>query len=230
MINGVDIDIKGLSLNISNTQILENINLSIKKGTIHCIIGPNGAGKTSLIRCLLGQLQFNGEIKISYEDNKNIGYVPQALFFEKSLPITVENFLSICFQKYPAFLGITKNKKEYFDKILDEVGLLEKKKRLLGNLSGGEMQRLLLAQAINPRPNLLILDEPFTGIDTLGEEYFINLIKSLKEEGVTILWIHHNISQVKEIADTVSCIKKTVKFSGDPKVELTDKRILEIYI
>ncbi|WP_029597469.1 ATP-binding cassette domain-containing protein, partial [Fusobacterium animalis] len=105
----------------------------------------------------------------------------------------------------------------------------EKKKRLLGNLSGGERQRVLLAQALFPRPNLLILDEPLTGIDKAGEDYFKEIIKELKKEGMTILWIHHNLTQVKELADTVTCIKKRVIFSGDPKEELKEDKIMRIF-
>lgn len=230
MVNGVSLNISNLFLELGNTKILENINMNVKKGEIHCLIGPNGGGKTSLLRCLLGQVPYKGSIHIEYEDDKIFGYVPQFLDFERTLPITVEDFLSICFQKKPCFLGIANNKKEYINNILEEVGLSNKRKRLLGNLSGGELQRLLLAQAINPRPNLLILDEPFAGIDSVGEAYFIDVIKKLNSEGITILWIHHNIKQVKEIADSVTCIKKTIQFSGDPKIELTDDKILDIYI
>lgn len=230
MINGAQIKICNLFLELGNTKILENINMTIKKGEIHCLIGPNGGGKTSLLRCLLGQVPYEGIIHLEYEDTKIFGYVPQVLDFERTLPITVEDFLSICYQNKPCFLGVSKAKKKYINNILDEVGLLEKRKRLLGNLSGGELQRLLLAQAINPRPNLLILDEPFAGIDGIGEKYFLDVIKKLKEEGITILWIHHNIKQVKDIADTVTCIKKSVQFTGDPKTELTDEKILSIYV
>ena len=182
MIKGIQIEIKNLSLNLGNTHILNNINLLIKRGEINCIVGPNGGGKTSLILCILGQVPYDGEIYLEYEENKKIGYVPQFIEFERSLPITVEDFLMLCYQRTPAFLGVTKKNKSYFDEILTEVGLQDKRKRLLGNLSGGELQRLLLAQAINPRPNLLILDEPFSGIDAIGEEYFMKVIKKLKKK------------------------------------------------
>ena len=158
MVKGIQIDIKNLSLNLGNTSILENINLRIEKGKINCLIGPNGGGKTSLIRCILGQVPYDGQIVLSYEDNNKIGYVPQFLEFERNSPITVEDFLMLCYQTSPAFLGVCRKNRKYFSEILEEVGLTEKRKRLLGNLSGGELQRLLLAQAINPRPNLLILD------------------------------------------------------------------------
>lgn len=230
MIKGAKVSFKNVSLSLNNTQILENVNFEIESGQIHCLIGPNGGGKTSLLKCLLGQMPYTGEISIEYEDELKFGYVPQVLEFERSLPITVEDFLMICYQKSPSFLGVSKKNKEYFNKILEEVGLKDKRKRLLGNLSGGELQRLLLAQAINPRPNILILDEPFTGIDSVGENYFLDVIQKLNKEGITIIWIHHNIKQVKAHSERVTCIKKTVCFSGDPIEALTHEKILDVYI
>lgn len=229
-INGASINIKNLSLNLGNTQILENINIDVKSGEIHSIIGPNGAGKTSLVRCILGQVPFEGSIEIDVEDKLILGYVPQSIIYEKTLPITVEDFLMLCYQKSPAFLGVEHNNKKLFDEILDKVGLLEKKKRLMGNLSGGELQRLLLAQAIYPTPNLLILDEPFSGVDVVAEKYFVEIIKKLKDEGITILWINHNVRQVKDCADSVSCIKRHLCFSGKTDEVLNMQSIMNIYL
>lgn len=229
-INGASISIKNLSLNLGNTQILENINIDVKSGEIHSIIGPNGAGKTSLVRCILGQVPFEGSIEIDVEDKLILGYVPQSITYEKTLPITVEDFLMLCYQKSPAFLGVEHNNKKLFDEILDKVGLLEKKKRLMGNLSGGELQRLLLAQAIYPTPNLLILDEPFSGVDVVAEKYFVEIIKKLKDEGITILWINHNVRQVKDCADSVSCIKRHLCFSGKTDEVLNIQSIMNIYL
>ena len=223
--SGILIEIKNLTLTLSNTKILKNINLTVEPGKIHCLVGPNGGGKTSLLRSILGQVPYEGEIYISYDKTKIIGYVPQYLDFEKSLPITVENFLSIVYQQKPCFLGVSGKYRKTIDDLLKRIGMYEKKKRLVGNLSGGEKQRLLLAQAIYPEPDLLILDEPFTGIDKLGEDYFKSVIKDLKNKGVTILWIHHNLKQVIEMADTVTCIKKEIQFSGEPKKVLDEEKI-----
>lgn len=228
-INGIQIDIKNLNLTLSNNEILKDINLTVKAGEIHCLVGPNGGGKTSLLRCILGQMPFEGEITMSYEKEKVIGYVPQSLDFEKTLPITVEDFMAMSCQSLPCFFGISRKHKEHIEELLKKLSVFEKRKRLLGNLSGGERQRVLLAQALHPHPNLIILDEPLTGIDKIGEEYFKNIIYELKESGVTILWIHHNLTQVRELADTVTCIRQNVIFSGDPKVELTDDKILRIF-
>ncbi len=227
--SGILIEIKNLTLTLSNTKILKNINLTVEPGKIHCLVGPNGGGKTSLLRSILGQVPYEGEIYISYDKTKIIGYVPQYLDFEKSLPITVENFLSIVYQQKPCFLGVSGKYRKTIDDLLKRIGMYEKKKRLVGNLSGGEKQRLLLAQAIYPEPDLLILDEPFTGIDKLGEDYFKSVIRDLKNKGVTILWIHHNLKQVIEMADTVTCIKKEIQFSGEPKKVLDEEKILTVF-
>ncbi|WP_315524200.1 metal ABC transporter ATP-binding protein [Fusobacterium massiliense] len=227
--NGIEIQIKDLNLILSGSEILKNINLTVKSGEIHCLVGPNGGGKTSFLRCVLGQMPFSGSIKMNYEEDKIIGYVPQVLDFERTLPITVEDFMAMTYQTRPCFMGISKKYKDEVDNLLRKLNVFEKKKRLLGNLSGGERQRVLLAQALFPKPNLLILDEPLTGIDKIGEDYFKNIIKELKEEGITILWIHHNLAQVRELADTVTCIKKEVIFSGDPKEELKEDKIMRIF-
>ena len=227
--NGLEISIKNLNLVLSGNEILEDINLTVKAGEIHCLVGPNGVVKPSLLRCILGQMPFTGSIDMKYEKDKIIGYVPQVLDFERTLPITVEDFMAMTNQIKPCFLGISKKYKAEVDDLLKRLGVFEKKKRLLGNLSGGERQRVLLAQALFPKPNLLILDEPLTGIDKAGEDYFKEIIKELKNEGMTILWIHHNLTQVKELADTVTCIKKKMIFSGDPKEELKEDKIMRIF-
>ncbi|CAM3111590.1 metal ABC transporter ATP-binding protein [Streptobacillus felis] len=229
MKKGVELSLKNVSLNLGGNQILRNINLDIKSGEIHCIIGPNGGGKSSLIKCLLSLMPFEGEIKMSYDEEKVIGYVPQNLDFDKTLPITVEDFLTMIFQDRPSFLGPNSETKEKIDSVLRKIDMIHKKKRMLGSLSGGELQRVLLAQSLYPEPNLLILDEPFSGIDTVCETYFLEMIKKLKDEGVTIIWIHHNLKQVIEVADKVTCIKGTVIFSGVPKEEIVEERIFDIF-
>ncbi|WP_073507915.1 metal ABC transporter ATP-binding protein [Streptobacillus notomytis] len=229
MQKGVELVLKDVSLNLGGNQILKNINVDIKSGEIHCLIGPNGGGKSSLIKCMLSLVPFEGEIKMMYDDEKIIGYVPQNLDFDKTLPITVEDFLTMIFQDKPVFLGVSEKTRLIVEELLKKIDMYHKKDRMLGSLSGGELQRVLLAQALHPQPNLLILDEPFSGIDAVCESYFIEMIQKLKEKGTTIIWIHHNLKQVMEIADKVTCIKGTVIFSGVPKEEIVEERIFDIF-
>lgn len=110
--NGLEIQIKDLNLVLSGNEILEDINLTVKAGEIHCLVGPNGGGKTSLLRCILGQMPFTGSIEMKYEKDKIIGYVPQVLDFERTLPITVEDFMAMTNQMKPCFLDYQKCKPE----------------------------------------------------------------------------------------------------------------------
>ena len=119
--SGLEIQIKDLNLVLSGNEILENINLTVKAGEIHCLVGPNGGGKTSLLRCILGQMPFTGHIEMNYEKDKVIGYVPQVLDFERTLPITVEDFMAMTNQKRPCFLGISKKHKEKESNSINEI-------------------------------------------------------------------------------------------------------------
>lgn len=122
----------------------ENINLTIQEGSIHCLVGPNGGGKTSLLRCILGQMPFEGEISFQYDEKEatgkngeyTIGYVPQILDFERTLPITVEDFMCMTYQTKPCFLGSTREYKPIMEDLLKHLSMYDKRKRLLGNLSG----------------------------------------------------------------------------------------------
>ncbi len=221
---GPRITFDGVNLQLSGNEILRDVNLSIEPGTIHCLIGPNGGGKTSLIRCLLGQMPHTGTISVDWNKDKTIGYVPQFLDFDKTLPINVTDFMSMICQLYrPAFTGLGKRHRARAAGALDRVGLGPKRKARLGSLSGGERQRVLFAQALIPEPSLLVLDEPMTSMDEVGEDIFVSVIKQLAAEGVTIVWIAHDLAKVRATADQVSCVNRTILFSGPPAEVLTDR-------
>ncbi len=213
-----------MGLALSGVDILRDVDLAIDAGKIHCLIGPNGGGKTSLVRSLLGQMPHTGDIFIDWGDEQTIGYVPQFLDFDKTLPVTVQDFMAmICHRRRPAVLGMSKMRREIAEAALQRVGLAGKRKTKLGSLSGGERQRVLFAQALIPEPALLVLDEPMTSMDELGADVFTQIIMDLRERGTTIVWIAHDLNQVRELADAVSCINGTILFSGAPAEVLTDK-------
>ncbi len=226
---GPAIEFENLGLTLGNTEILREINFRVEAGTLHYIIGPNGGGKTSLIRSLLGQMPHTGTICIHWQENETLGYVPQSLNFDTTLPITVEDFLIMNIARHPAFFRPGKKIKGIITELLEKIGMADKTCRPFGQLSGGERQRVLLAQALYPQPALLILDEPTTGLDRVGAEIMYTILQELQNSGVTIVVIHHDLVEVRERGDAVSCINRRLLFSGDPQVELSPERILGVF-
>jgi len=226
---GPSIAFEKLSLRYGRSLILDNIDLAIPAGQISSIVGPNGGGKSSLLRCLLGQAPHQGQISLQWPSTPGtIGYVPQALEFDRSLPMTVMDFMRALSSKRPTFLPLTARDKACILYALERVGLSQKANRRMGDLSGGERQRVLMAQSLIPEPDLLILDEPMAALDEAGVQVFQSLIQSLKEEGVTILWVEHDLAAVRRLADSVAGICQRLLFLGDPGVELTPEKAMQM--
>jgi zinc transport system ATP-binding protein len=160
-------------------------------------------------------------VTASFADNvmsgQIIGYVPQSLDFDRSLPITVRDFLAMTTQRRPVFLGVSRARRAEIDRTLARLGLAGKLTAKLGSLSGGERQRVLLAQALIPEPALLVLDEPTTGLDVAGKEILENTIVEFVRAGGTAVWINHDIGQVSKIADAVTYVDRKVLLDGAPR-------------
>lgn len=227
---GPSIHFEDVSLRLGGNSILNKVNFTVEQGAIHCIIGPNGGGKTSLIRCMLGQMPHTGDIRLCWGSDRTMGYVPQALDFDDTLPMTVRDFMAMVGQRCrPAFLGIKKDREAPIVEVLTRVGMHTKMDRPFGSLSGGERQRVLLAQALLPEPKFLVLDEPATGLDKSGAAIMHSIIDELSGAGTTVVIIHHDLGVVREMAHGVTCINREMLFSGDPKVELTPERIFSLF-
>jgi zinc transport system ATP-binding protein len=214
---GPSIEFASVNLELGNTRILEDVSFTIRAGTIHCIVGANGGGKTSLIRSLVGQMPHTGRISIHWQAGRVIGYVPQSLDFDRSLPITVLDFMAMTSQRRPVFLGVSRARRRLIEAELDRLGLSEKLNSKLGSLSGGERQRVLFAQAMIPEPALLVLDEPMTGLDLAGKEILEGAIRGFARAGGTVVWINHDIVQVDEMADALTYINRKVLLDGTPR-------------
>lgn len=227
---GPTIHFDNVSLSLGGNSILSGVGFSVERGSIHCIIGPNGGGKTSLIRCMLGQMPHVGTIRICWKLNTTMGYVPQALDFDDTLPMTVADFMAmICRKHRPAFIGIGRGDRSRVHEALDRVGMLDRLDRPFGSLSGGERQRVLLAQALLPEPKLLVLDEPSTGLDKSGSAIMHGIIRDLSAAGTTVVVIHHDLGVVRDMGHCVTCLNREVLFSGDPRIGLTPERIFNIF-
>ncbi len=220
---GPAIHVENLSLRLGASQILDRLSFSVAAGSIHCLIGPNGGGKTSTLRCLLGQMPHTGNIRYEWQGTqRSIGYVPQLIELERTLPLTITDFLTIVSQNSPAFNGMQKHVKPAIDAALTRAGLFDKRKYMIGSLSGGERQRLLFAQALIPEPALLVLDEPMTSLDEGGSRLFEQLIRDIHASGTTVLWINHDLDQVARMAQDLTVIERRVLASGPVATTLSD--------
>ena len=228
--NGLEIQIKDLNLVLSGNEILENINLTVKAGEIHCLVGPNGGGKTSLLRCILGQMPFTGSIEMKYEKDRVIGYVPQVLDFERSLTITVEDFMAMTNQTRPCFLCISKKHKETVDNLLKKLGVYEKKKRLLGNLSGGERQRVLFAKILTQESQVILLDEPTASLDMRHEEDLLKEVsKERAKDKIVILVIHNLRTAIKYCSRLILLSNGNIVKDGSVEEVITEENLNNVF-
>jgi len=198
---GFILKVSNLGVKIQNQILLDHINFNVKKGTTLAILGPNGAGKTVLFRTLLNLVPHTGLIE--WTEKVKIGYVPQYVTVS-DLPLTVKEFLSI---------GGDINLESALDMVrLKDKSILNKR---LGVLSGGQLRRVLIAWALNGNPNVLLLDEPTTGVDMDSEEPIYLLLNEIKKkQKITIFLITHNIHIVQEYADDLLALNKCVTFYG----------------
>lgn len=203
-----------VSLKLGGTQVLDAVSFHIEAGALHCLVGPNGGGKTSLVRALLGQMPHTGAIRIAGEPARSVGYVPQLTDFDRNVPMTVYDVMALLGQRRPAFLGSSRAARAANAEALQRTGVAGMGHKAFGSLSGGQRQRVLLAQAITPLPRLLILDEPTAGIDKPGLHLVESLVKELHGNGVTIVWINHDLEQVRRIAQSVTVLNQRVLFHG----------------
>jgi zinc transport system ATP-binding protein len=228
-VKGPSIEFDDVNLALGATQILEHVSFTIASGSVHCIVGANGGGKTSLIRSMLGQMPHTGRILIHWHDNQVTGYVPQTLDFDKTLPITVLDFMAMTCQRRPVFLGVSRAHRAEIDAALERVGLAGKSHRKMGGLSGGERQRVLFAQALIPEPSLLVLDEPLTGLDHTGKGIIEAAIADFAAGGGTVVWINHDIAQVSQVADSLTYIDRQVLLDGPPNEALRTGKAMQLF-
>ena len=209
-----------IGVTIGEQTILENINLHIHCGTLAAIIGKNGAGKSTLIKAILGDIPHSGSIEFKdREDGKiqklRIGYVPQSLDIEKKTPISVYDMIACYQSRYPVFL---KKSRKLYDRIREHLEIFQAEDLIdkqVCNLSGGELQRVLLSMAIMDEPNLLLLDEPVSGIDQNGMDLFYHTISELKKHyDLAIILISHDLDYVAQYADKVILLDGTVLKTG----------------
>lgn len=215
------IDIENLSVTNRGDKIIENINLTFHCGELTAVIGRNGAGKTTLLQAIINERPYSGSITFKSHDDTaikkpKIGYVPQQLVFDKSTPVSVADFMLSCKSSRPLWLGADKKHLEEIKERLESLECGYLWDRPLGNLSGGEIQKVLLLTALDPMPDLLILDEPVSGVDAAGLDMFYKRITTIRDQyHIAIILVSHDLNLIRQYADSAVLIDKTVVAQGD---------------
>lgn len=209
------LSVAGVTVRRGREAILEDISIEVARGSIHLVVGPNGAGKSTLLTAALGQTAFTGRIVARWAGTGAIGYVPQGFAVDRTLPVTVADFLALTRQRMPICLGIGGATRARIATLLERVGLADFSNRPLSVLSGGELRRVLLAHALDPLPELLILDEPAAGLDAAASRWLEEMLVSVRNtDGVTVLMVSHDLEQARRIADRVTLLDRVVVADG----------------
>ena len=229
------IEMEHVSVRRGHSTLLSDIDLHIHCGELTALIGPNGAGKTTLLKALMGIVPHEGEIAHLRADGKplrqvRVGYVPQRLDMDADTPMSVCDLVTAATGRFPVWLGATKATRARARRVLAATeceGLLE---RRLGALSGGELQRVLLALALEPMPDLLILDEPISGMDQNGVDLFYNMVGDLlREHHMAILLVSHDFEMVRRHAQRVVLLRGSVLCDGTPDEVFASEEFAEVF-
>ncbi|MCP5163258.1 MAG: zinc ABC transporter ATP-binding protein ZnuC [Hahellaceae bacterium] len=203
---------------LRDQTIIHDVSFSLSRGDIVTVIGPNGAGKTTLVRAILG-LQKLSDGTITRKPGLKIGYMPQKLHIDNTLPLTVERFL----------LLTGANRAQLTD-ALSQSGIVSLRNAQMQSISGGELQRVLLARAVLRRPDILILDEPAQGVDLTGQTELYRRIRDLRDElGCAVLMVSHDLHLVMASTDRVICLNQHICCSGLPEQVSNDPAYLALF-
>ena len=227
----ITIEIKGLNFAYESKKVLSSIYLKIESGHIHGLIGPNGAGKSTLFKCILGQIEAqSGSIKLFGQDHKTqltkIAYVPQKDQVDWSFPILVKDVVKMGRYAHKKWWEWTNAEdRKIAQEAMERVEISELADRQIGELSGGQQQRVFLARAICQNADIIMMDEPFVGIDAKTEHRMISILKDLAALNKTILVVHHDLDSVLSYFDRVILIHHRLIAYGDTSVVFTKENI-----
>jgi zinc transport system ATP-binding protein len=229
--------VENLSVELGGKAILKKLSASIPRGQISALIGLNGSGKTTFLKALLKEVSYTGKVqwRCGHDHSQPfphlIGYVPQRLQFDLNQPLTVVELIALSLQKKPLFMGISRSLKQRIVKILERVHAEKLIDVPVGGLSGGQLQRILLALALEPTPELLLLDEPAQGIDFNSQNDFYDLIAQVnRETHITMILVSHELSVVSKYAHRVFCMKDgSILCEGSGQDIVTGEMIKQIF-
>ena len=226
--------IEGLNVRLGNEEVLHNINLHLNCNELLSIIGPNGAGKTTLLRALLGEVHYSGKISFQIKGNPaqkpKFGYVPQKLNFSPDSPISVLDFMASAIKRNPVWLGVKSEIRKDIKSILSKFSSENLIDKRIGQLSGGELQRVLLAMAMIPTPDLLLLDEPVSAVDVKGLSLFYEIVTDLKNKyDISVIMATHDLAGIAPHADRMVLLNRSIIADGSPGDVFSHERMLEAF-
>jgi zinc transport system ATP-binding protein len=228
------IKIQGLTVRLGGNTILDGIDLHVHCGDVLAIVGPNGAGKTTLLRAILGEVPYEGKMSslIGGVERRRprIGYVPQKLQFDLDSPISVADLVVAAISKRPVWWGIRHKALENVKRVLSVFAADNLITRRVGELSGGELQRVLLAIAMTAEPELLLLDEPSSGVDVQGLALFYQLVRDLKKQhDISVILVTHDLPGISAFVDRIVLLNRSVIAEGSPKEVLSDDKLIRAF-
>jgi len=228
------INTKHLDVFYNEKKVLKDIQLEVKPGRITGIIGPNGAGKSTLIKAILNIVPHSGEIlingEVSKKQLKKIAYVEQKSDIDHTFPIKVKECVSLgTYTGLKVFQKLGAKEWSRVSEALQKVNLLDYENRQIGELSGGQFQRVLLARCLVQEAAYIFLDEPFVGIDSISEKIIMDILQDLKHQGKTILIVHHDLSKVKEYFDDIIILNRELIAYGPINESFSQKNLKKAY-
>ncbi len=211
-------ELEDVTVRREHAVVLDRVSMGVARKTIHAIVGKNGAGKSTLLHTLLGEIEFTGNIRFRFEAGRGIGFVPQRLAVDRTLPVTVGDFFALTRQPRPIFFGVGARMRTRVESALASFGLEGYQDRLLGTLSGGELQRVLIADALERTPEILLLDEPSTGLDAGALDRLAELMIEARDRfGTTVVFVAHDFDLVGRISDRVTHLDGGAAKTGRPQ-------------
>ena len=228
------INTKNLNVFYNENKVLKDIQLEVIPGRITGIIGPNGAGKSTLIKAILNIVPNSGEIlingEVSKKQLKKIAYVEQKSDIDHTFPIKVKECVSLgTYTGLKLFQKLGAKEWSRVSEALQKVNLLDYENRQIGELSGGQFQRVLLARCLVQEADYIFLDEPFVGIDSISEKIIMDILQDLKHQGKTILIVHHDLSKVKEYFDDIIILNRELIAYGPINENFSQKNLKKAY-
>lgn len=215
--------------------LLSEVSLHLHCGELLAVVGPNGGGKSTFLKALIGEIPYHGRISFldpqgGVHHEPRFGYVPQNPRFESGIPVTVLDLFAAALTRFPTWLGVPQSVRSRTKELLAHVAADELLDRRVGALSGGELQRVLLALALEPKPNLLLLDEPVSGMDANGRKLFYQVLDQVRRtHDLSVILVSHDFRDLGRIADRLVLLQGTVLCSGKPNQVYSHPSFVEIF-